>query len=190
MRAVISLTKNLFKILTVASEMYIIAIDVGIKNLAFICYNVKTREIDCWDNVTICGDDKYMPYNNVDYMYTFVAKYDNYFNHAIKVIIERQMRANMRIIESILHTMFFPICTIISAKEVKMHYDLSTRNYRQNKKAAVEYIAAQLETQEACISNHTYCLERLSTHTKKDDMADAMLLLLFYLQTHNVTLDL
>ena len=169
--------------------MYIICIDVGIKNLAFIGYNVKTREIDCWDNVTICGDDKYMPYNNVDYMYTFVAKYDNYFNHAIKVIIERQMRANMRIIESILHTMFFPICTIISAKEVKMHYDLSTRNYRQNKKVAVEYVTTQLETHD-CISNHKQCLELIGQHNKKDDLADAMLLLLFYLQTHNFSMEL
>ena len=166
--------------------MYLIAIDVGIKNLAFVVYNYKTKEVDLWENTTICGDDKYMPYNNVEYMFDWVCKYQHYFDHAIKVINERQMRANMRIIESILHTMFYPICTVISARDVKVHFDLSTRNYRLNKKAAVDFITEQLPGD--IVKNHEHCKSWLGTQTKKDDLADAMLLLLYFVKTtHNIS---
>ena len=63
--------------------MYVITIDVGIKNLAFVVYNVQTKHVDLWQNVAICGDDKYMPHSNVDYMFSLVAKYQDYFDHAI-----------------------------------------------------------------------------------------------------------
>ena len=36
-------------------------------------------------------------------------------------------------------SLFFERCVIISARSVKMHYDLSTRNYKQNKQRAVEW---------------------------------------------------
>lgn len=162
--------------------MYIIAIDVGIKNLAFIVYEIKTKKVVCWERVAVAGDDQYMPQNNVDYMYELVAKYQRYFDMAMKVIIEKQMRANMRIIEAILHTMFFPICDVISAKHVKLHFDLSTKNYRLNKKVAVEFIQNYLEDPDL-VSNKEECQLQFAESTKKDDLADAMLLLLYYLKT-------
>ena len=49
------------------------------------------------------------------------------------------MRCNMRIIEALLQQAFFEICTVISARSVKAHYNLSMGNYKANKEAAVDW---------------------------------------------------
>ena len=80
-----------------------------------------------------------MPSNNVSYIRDFVRKYDKYFHDAFQVVIERQMRCNMRIVESVIHALFFERTIVVSARSVKLHYDLSTKNYRMNKQKAVEW---------------------------------------------------
>ena len=41
---------------------------------------------------------------------------------------------------ALLQSTFFDICTVISARSVKVHYNLSRGNYRLNKQAAVEWV--------------------------------------------------
>ena len=168
--------------------VYLIAIDVGIQNLAFIVYCMKTKCVVCWQRVAIAGDDKYMPQNNVEYIYSLVQQHKEYFDNAIKIVVERQMRANMRIIEAILHAMFYPVCEVMSAKFVKQHFDLSTKNYRQNKKVAVDWVQAYLDSAyQADVRNLPECREIFSASNKKDDLADALLMLLYFLNTYYVS---
>ena len=166
---------------------YLIAIDVGIQDLVFVIYSMQTKKVVVWQRVAIAGDDKYMPQNNVEYVYSLVAQHQQYFDNAVKVVVERHMRANMRIIEAILHAMFYPVCEVISAKFVKQHFDLSTKNYRQNKKVAVEWVHAYLDcVQQEHVHNLQECREILSASNKKDDLADALLMLLYFLRTYYV----
>ena len=121
--------------------------------------------------------------NNVNYVRAFVERYQHYFENADKIIIERQIRCNMRIVEAILQTMFFDKCLIISARSVKMHYDLSTKNYRANKQKAVQWA---LQFTDA--NPHAFmplCVNAFQNKSKQDDLADSLLLVLYYLDTYS-----
>ena len=163
---------------------YVIAIDVGIKNLGLCVFDFKTAKVVEWDNVSLVPSGRYIPAQNVQYVREFVKKYDHYFYSAFRILIERQMRCNMRIIEAVVQAMFFDICTVISARSVKIHYDLSTRNYRLNKHRAVQW------AKEFVHNNPTAFMPGLtnrafSTAPKQDDLADSLLLLMYYLDTYS-----
>ena len=89
---------------------YVVAIDVGIKNLAVCAYDFVTCKIVHWDNVTLVPNGRYIPALNVQYVRDFVFKHNPLFENAAIVLVERQMRCNMRIIESVIQSMFFEIC--------------------------------------------------------------------------------
>ena len=83
---------------------YVIAIDVGIKNMGICVFDFCTGKVVAWDNVTLVPNGRYLPAHNVQYVRSFVEKYSGYFNEAFQVIVERQMRCNMRIIEAVLQS--------------------------------------------------------------------------------------
>lgn len=162
---------------------YVIAIDVGIKNLGVCIYSFHTNKIVHWDNVNLVPNNgRYIPAQNVHYVRSFCANLEHYFTNCFMLLIERQIRCNMRIIESVLQSMFYDKCIIICARSVKVHYGLSTRNYRLNKQKAVEW---------ACrfIATNPYVFEPgVQTrfgHGKQDDLADSLLLLMYYLDTYS-----
>ena len=166
----------------------VVAIDVGIKNLAVCAYCFLTSKVIHWDNVSLVPTGRYIPAMNVQYVRDFVMKHNHLFANAAVVVVERQMRCNMRIIESVLQTMFFDRCIVINARCVKAHYGLSTRNYRANKAKAVEWADNFVQ------NNPTAFQERMDfgsvstrfTGTgKQDDLADALLLVMYYLDTYS-----
>ena len=122
--------KSHLLILQHSTMRYAIAVDVGIRNLGLCVFDFCTATFVFWDNITLVPNGRYIASNNVKYVRDFVARFNHFFSEAAVVLVERQMRCNMRIIESVLHTMFFDRCIIINARSVKAHYKLSTRNYR------------------------------------------------------------
>ncbi len=160
----------------------IVAIDVGIKNLAICAYSFVTNKVVHWDNVSLVPNGRYVPAMNVQYVRDFVSKHHDLFTNAAVVLVERQMRCNMRIIESVIQTMFFDKCLIINARCVKAHYGLSTRNYRANKAKAIEwahtFVAGNPHVFDPNVS------QRLAG-AKQDDLADALLLVMYYLDTYS-----
>lgn len=165
------------------SGKFIIAIDVGIKNLGLCVFDFATSQIVHWDCVSLVPNGKYIPMLNVQYVRDFVQKYDHYFAFAHKVLIERQIRCNMRIVEAILQTMFYDDCLVISARSVKVHYDLSTKNYRANKQKAVAWANSFLQA-----NPHAFCASTTvnwSAKSKQDDLADSLLLVMYYLDTYS-----
>lgn len=160
----------------------VVAIDVGVKNLAICAYDFLTSQVVHWDNVSLT-QGKYVPMLNVQYVRDFVKAHERLFYNAAAVVIERQMRCNMRIIEACLHTMFFDRCTVISAKAVKMHYGLSTRNYKGNKAKAVDWARMFVATNASAITES--CAQTFIAASKKDDLADALVLAMYYLDTYS-----
>tara|TARA_B100000780_G_scaffold91707_1_gene63501 strand:+ start:1517 stop:2071 length:555 start_codon:yes stop_codon:yes gene_type:complete len=163
---------------------YIIAIDVGIKNLGLCIFDFRTAKVVEWDNVSLVPSGRYVPSNNVKYIREFVRKYERYFEDVFQVVIERQMRCNMRIVESVLHALYYDQCIIVSARSVKLHYDLSTKNYRMNKQKAVNW------AQEFVLRNPQAFLDDLvqrcfTSAKKQDDLADSLLLVMYYLDTYS-----
>jgi hypothetical protein len=162
--------------------MLIVAIDVGIKNLALCCYDFATNQVIHWDNVSLVSG-RYVPAQNVQYVRDFVQRHAHLFDRASIVLIERQMRCNMRIIEAVLQTLFFDRCKVIHARSVKAHYGLSMRNYRANKAKAVEWATQFVRANPAVFVPSV--LETFVRGTKQDDLADALLLVMYYLDTYS-----
>ena len=162
---------------------YIIAIDVGIKNLGICVFDFCSSKVVYWQCVSLVPNGRYIPANNVDYVRSFVNRHSNYFEQANKVIIERQIRCNMRIVVAILQTMFWEICIVISARSVKMHYDLSTKNYRMNKEKAVKWVTQFIQANNNAFE--TSAIDAFKTKSKQDDLADSLLLILYYLDTYS-----
>ena len=164
---------------------YVVAIDVGIKNLGICVWDFATTKIVFWENVTIVPSGRYIPAKNVQYVRDFVTKHQHWFHPDVlyAVLIERQMRCNMRIVEAILQTMFYDKCTVINAKCVKAHYNLSTKNYRLNKQKAIhwadEFVKANFEILGEGVSTVW------SQEKKRDDLADSLLLIMYYLDTYS-----
>ncbi|KAL3929337.1 MAG: hypothetical protein SGPRY_002004 [Prymnesium sp.] len=124
------------------SFTYLIAIDVGFINLGLCIFDVRSKKIVLWDCVNLA--DKYMPSKPVKCILQFVKRYEFYFKDAKKVLIEKQMRCNMRIIESVLHALFYDICIVILPRFVIMHYKLSGKDYREIKQVQSSALDAQL----------------------------------------------
>ena len=162
---------------------FVVAVDVGIKNLGLCIFDFQTSKVVLWDNVTLVPSGRYIAAHNVQYVREFVRKYDRYFENAFQIIIERQMRCNMRIIEALIHSMFFDRCIIISARSVKAHYDLSTKNYRDNKQKAVQW-ASHFVQQNPHVFLEELCAS-YRTAKKQDDLADSLLMLMYYLDTYS-----
>lgn len=161
----------------------VVAIDVGIKNLAICAYDFVTSRVVHWDNVSLVPNGRYVPAQNVQYVRDFVQRHQSLFQAAGAVVVERQMRCNMRIIESVLQCMFFDRCHVINARCVKMHYGLSTRNYRANKAKAVEWASGFVANNPAAFVAGVADL--FSRGGKQDDLADALLLVMYYLDTYS-----
>ena len=162
---------------------YVVAVDVGIKNLGLCIFDFRTTKIVLWENVTLVPSGRYIPAHNVQYVRDFVRKYEQYFQNAFQVIIERQMRCNMRIIEALIQSMHFDRCIVISARSVKAHYDLSTRNYRANKQKAVQWASNFVSQNPQVFLDDIRASYRAAK--KQDDLADSLLMLMYYLDTYS-----
>ena len=160
---------------------YIIAIDVGIKNLGFVVYDCDDCCVCEWLRVDITNGTKYVPSQNVTYIHDFVKQHADYFAKAHIVLVERQMRVNMRIIESVFQTLFYDNCLVVQAQLVKMHFSISCRDYKQNKKRAVEYLTCIWEDIKTEIPNLDTWALSWNASKKSDDLADSLLMMLFRL---------
>ena len=147
---------------------YIIAIDVGIKNLGLCIFDFRTAKVVEWENASLVSS----------------GRYERYFDDAFQVVIERQMRCNMRIVESVIHALYYERCVIVSARSVKLHYDLSTKNYRMNKQKAVEW-AKEFVTRNSQAFVDGLVSRSFASAKKQDDLADSLLLVMYYLDTYS-----
>lgn len=162
---------------------YVIAIDVGIKNLGLCVFDFLTVQVCVWECESLVSNGRYIPQNNVTYVKSFIKRHSTYFDKAAVVVIERQMRCNMRIVEAILQTLFYDKCIIISARSIKMHYGLSMKNYRANKHKAVEWATQFVDVNSAVIQPQA--LSSFNSKNKRDDLADSLLLVMYYLDTYS-----
>lgn len=168
---------------------YAIAIDVGLRNLGMCVFDFTVSKFVFWDNCSLMPHSgRYVPAQNVRYVREFIQRYQQFFNECAYLIVERQMRCNMRIVESVLHALFYDRCYIIDPKSVKAHYNLSLKNYRLNKARAVEWAADFVGSNPRAFMTDTP-LANFTNHKKKDDLADALLLLAYFLDTYSLQAD-
>ena len=163
---------------------YAIAIDVGVKNMGLCVFDFSTSTICCWLNENLVPNGRYQPCKNVRCVETLIDRFRHFFDDAAYVVVERQLRCNMRIIEALLEQRFMDKCTIISPRSVKAHYRLSMRNYTQNKAAAVEFALQFVDRNPNAFDPGV--VETFKASKKRDDLADALILLADFLDTYSV----
>ena len=93
------------------------------------------------------------------------------------------MRVNMRIIGAIIQALYFEKCLVVSPRLIKMHYDLSTKSYKGNKDKAVEWATEFKVANPQAFA--TSVINEFNQSKKKDDMADALIMVLYYLDTYS-----
>ena len=162
---------------------YVVAVDVGIKNLGICVFDFATASFVLWDTVSLVPNGRYLPANNVQYVRDFVTRYQSVFDESCCVLVERQMRCNMRIVEAVLQTLFFDKCLIINARSVKAHYKLGTNNYRMNKQRAVEWVTGFVKNNPDAFTHGV--ADVFAQKKKKDDLADSLLMVTYYLDTYS-----
>lgn len=162
---------------------YVVAVDVGIKNIGLCVFDFATAKFVFWDNVSLVPNGRYIPANNVQYVRDLVTRYQSFFAEAACVLVERQMRCNMRIVEAVFQTLYFDTCIVISPRSVKAHYGLGTKNYRLNKQRAVEWADKFVQCNPMAFDAGVQ--GSFETQTKKDDLADSLLLVTYYLDTYS-----
>jgi len=127
-----------------------------------------------WANEPLCLDVKYEPASNVHLVKAFADKHEALFARADHVVVEKQLRANMRIIEALLHLSYYGKCAVVHARTIKAAYGLSRGEYRLNKLAAVEWVTKRLERLD------DPWRARFEASRKRDDLADSYLLAHFF----------
>ena len=162
---------------------YVIGIDIGLKNLGLAVYDFRHHKVVHWENAALVRVGKHRPKDNVKYVVDFCERYSHFFDSAFAIVIEAQMRVNMRIICAVFETLFHNYSTVhvIPPRQVKAHYDLSRGSYNANKAASVAWVRKWLTANSHVVLRT--CQANWSRAKKQDDLADALLLVLFYLDT-------
>ena len=84
------------------------------------------------------------------------------------VLIEAQMQAKMKMIQTALQCFYWGKSKIIGPLAVRKFFDISMSNYRLNKKTSIELAPLLIRT--------TKEKTLMSSFDKKDDVADAIIL--------------
>jgi hypothetical protein len=165
---------------------FIISIDVGVKNLGICVFDCVSDSVCYWSSESlVTSGGRYMPSRNVEYVHAFVTRHARYFENAKCVLVERQMRCNMRIIESVMHSMHYDRCIILSPRHVKVHFGLSRNNYRLNKQAAVQWMQEFVALSPEAFSEGVSSTALAKHASKQDDLADALLMVMYYIYTYD-----
>jgi hypothetical protein len=172
--------------------MKILAIDCGVKNLAFCLYNTETEQIEKWI-VEDISDPKlptggYIPDICIDYL----EKHKELLECDC-VIIEKQppRNAKMRVMEAVLYSYFKlsgnKVETYSAKHKLSGILGISGKNaYNARKKMAItkikEYLGGSQEGSEKDKWFRYFC-----EYKKKDDLADCYLMIVAYISPKEVS---
>ena len=155
--------------------MIVIGIDPGIKNLGWSVYDTEKCHFLSFGRYDLTKDqpkNKHTKY--ADLVKDFIDASKDVFAMADAVAIEMQMMARFKVIETAFQCFFYEKAHRVSMRSVRCHFDISTKKYSTNKKASIE-IVPSLQ-----ISSQNKRWFASFDKKKRDDVADAMLLALYW----------
>lgn len=174
--------------------MKILSFDIGIHNFAFIVGTVKEQTFD----ICFMENKDLLPNVNVnkislDYgffqkFHTYLKQHHSLFQKCCVCLIERQLLTKKNYKASTMYhhlvshfCIFFPHIKVIgfpSKQKYSFHFHSSI--YRNRKNMATDFIENVLRNQ-----NDSIALEWFNSYSKKDDIADCILIFLSYLKRHD-----
>ena len=157
--------------------MKIVSVDPGTRNMGLAVYeNGKITHFNCYCLFDYIKKKK----EKTDYAlmtHNFIAAHPEIFNNVDKVLIEVQMQARMKLVCNTLRCLHWKQAVKISPLAVKNFFGSSKGKHSKNKKAAIELVAKFLNDKQ---------MKQLKKHKKKDDCADAIIQIYYYLQKNNI----
>jgi len=157
--------------------MIILGIDPGLKNLGWAKFDTNTNSFvkfgkyDLTENVNKQQKTKYTLL-----VRNFIEKRPDIFENIDQICIEMQMAAKFKVIATAFQCFFWGKSCLISPRSVRCHFKISTGNYKKNKRASIDIIP------NLPINKTNITLFNSYPASKKDDVADAILIALYYSQ--------
>ena len=162
--------------------MIIVAIDPGIRNLGWSVYDEAKGQFISFGRYDLLKDQPKAKHTKYPILvHDFITASKDVFDLADAIVIEIQMTAKFKVIQTAFQCFFWGKSHLISPRSVRCHFDISTGNYAKNKKASITKIPElDIPTQ------NKQWFERFEK-SKRDDVADAILLGLYYSQKGKLT---
>lgn len=156
--------------------MILIGIDVGYRNVGIVMAECQKEKIDVkyfnrvditnikHNRVSFC--DCKIPHTNEtsDLISHFIQEYQDLFDQADQILVERQPPGGLKNVESLLHYIFRDKVKLVSPVSMHKHFGMGHLDYEQ-RKLRTESIASKYID--------------LSTFTRKHDISDALCMILF-----------
>ena len=149
--------------------MIIFAVDPGVKNMGYACYDTERKgfitfgKFDMQTGVKSKEKTKYALLTK-----RFCDAMEDYLKMADVVLIEAQMQAKMKMIQTAMQCFYWDKSHVIGPLAVRKFFGISMSNYSKNKRTSV-ILSGQLI--------HSIKEKHLmSSFEKKDDVADAIIL--------------
>jgi len=162
---------------------FVLGIDVGIRNLSLCAFDLRTGRVAHWARVPLLPATHEIHTGRLPaYVQQFLADHATLFEQAEKIVIEHQLRGVMKTLEQMLHLKFFERVLIVQPRALKTHYGCATRNYEQNKRAAVGWASALIAAEPELFE--PAAVASFESEAKQDDMADALMLVCFFRETY------
>lgn len=158
--------------------MKIVSIDIGTRNLGLAIYkNGNLTNFNCYCLFDYAKKKK----ERTDYTlltYNFIQAHPNIFKDMDYLLLENQIQSRMRVIQTSFRCFFYKKAVKISPLAVHNHFKSGKGKHSKNKKAAIKLVERFLSGSQ---------MEKLKKHKKKDDCADAIIQIYYYLDkiTHN-----
>ena len=153
--------------------MKIISVDPGTRNLGLSVWeDGKLLHFDSYDLFDYVPKKKRTDYSYV--VHEFIEKSPQIFNNVDVILIENQMRAKFKVVAHSFRCFFFKQAIKVSPLSVRKYFKISTSNYKKNKKASIKFVKKFLNSKQTIMFDN---------HKKKDDVADSIIMLHWYLKT-------
>ena len=155
--------------------MLVVAIDPGLRNLGWSLYDTRKEIFLNFGRYDLLeGQPKTMHTKYAHLVKAFVDASKSVFDRADAVCIEIQMTAKFKVIATAFHCFFWDKSHLVSPKSVRHYFKISTGNYAKNKKASIAIIPT------LPIPPQNKKLFETFDKKKRDDVADAMLIALYW----------
>lgn len=159
--------------------MIILSIDPGIKNLGWAVYDTSSGSFKSFGRYNLLKDQPKAKHTKYTYLVdSFIQASKPVFDSADVICIEIQMVAKFKVIAAAFECFLWGRSQMVSPRSVRHHFDISTGNYSKNKKASVQIIPS------LPIPNSNKQWFEKFDKKKRDDVADAMLIALFWAEKH------
>lgn len=149
--------------------MIIFAVDPGVRNMGYACYDTEKCAFLTFGAYDMHKDTKRLEKTKYALLTKrFCGALKLYLNKADVVVIEAQMQAKMKVVQTAMQCFYWEKSHIVGPLAVRKFFGISMSNYRLNKKKSIELAPLLIKTKKE--------KSLIETFKKKDDVADAIIL--------------